>query len=284
MKRAIYITLTALALIILASNIPTDPYRSILELHEKKLIGISGVGRGGYNSTCISLMYNNPKTDTLFARVEPGTIFISDDASQQDILVTRGDQFVAHPKSSGEMVAWGYCCRATRAAPKQGNKFSHIKEAQDTLLRLAQYLSTNFYSIDAEQHAVWVISNGNPVASIPEGAKRENVPLRKKVCGLIGQEYPWYTIEYVKSDMPFSGNPQRIYGEIAYQIATSCLVDVVLYREDGTKLKTLMQGMPAQPGRRTYWFDEKNIFSKGETYTLKFYYDRAERYSTKIKL
>jgi hypothetical protein len=284
MKRVLLIFSAFIAITLLTSNIPDDCYMSVLDLRQRGKLRISGTGRGGYNSTCLSVNYSSIVTDTVYGSLEPGTIFISDDPKAQDILITRIDRFVAVPKKSGELVAWGYCCRAHRAGPLKGNKFGQIKRANDTLLKLARYLNTNYYSITAEQHAVWVISDGNPVASIPEGEKRENVPLRKKVCELIGEEYPWYTVEYESGNQPFSNKPKRVYGEIAYQIANGCMVDAVLYNEDGTTLKVLMQGVPKQPGRYVFWFDEKKIFKAGQKYTLKFFYDRAERMSSTISL
>lgn len=284
MKRALFIFLSFVAITLLTSNIPDDCYMSVLDLRQRGMLQVYGTGRGGHNTTCLTVSYSNSVQDTVYGSLEPGTIFISDDQSAQDILITHIDRFVAAPKKSGELVAWGYCCRAHRGGPPKGNKFGQIKRANDTLLKLARYLNTNYYSVTAEQHAVWVISDGNPVASIPEGEKRENVPLRKKVCELIGEDYPWYTVEYASSDQPFSNNPQRVFGEIAYQIANGCLVDAVLYNEDGTTLKVLMQGVPKQPGRYVFWFDEKKIFKAGQKYKLKFYYDRAERMSVGITL
>lgn len=284
MKRTFYSLLAFIAIMLTTSSIPVDCYISVLDLKQSGMLQIFGTGRGGHNGTCLSVVYRNTGQDTLYGSLDPGTIFISDDASAQDILITRIDRFVAAPGYNGEMVAWGYCCRAHRAGPPKGNKFGQIKRANDTLMKLAQFLNINYYSITAEQNAIWVISDGNPVASIPEGEKRENVPLRKKVCELIGEAYPWYTVEYASSDQPFSNKPQRVYGEIAYQIANGCLVDAVLYNEDGTKLKVLMQGVPRQPGRYTFWFDEKKIFKAGQKYILKFYYDRAERMAATITL
>lgn len=284
MKRTLYLIAAFIAITLLTSTIPDDCYVSILDLHRRGMLKVYGTGRGGYNGICLSVHYSNSGQDSVFGSVEPGTVFLSDNVSAQDILVTRIDRFVAGPKQSGELLVWGYCCRAHRSGPPRGNMFGRIKRANDTLLALARYLNNNYYSLAAEQNAVWVISDGNPVASIPEGEKRENVPLRKKVCELIGQEYPWYTIDYEKNNQPFSNIPHRVYGEIAYQIANGCLVDAVLYNEDGTKLKTLMQGVPKQPGRYVFWFDETKIFKPGHKYILKFYYDRSERLSTNIVL
>ena len=273
-----YILLSADSLIV------PEKYISVVKLANNKTVKMYAISLGGYSGECINFYLENNSEDSIYTKIEPGTIFLNDNVKEQDILVVRQEQIALKTNMKDSIVLNGYCCRAHRSSPTRNRFFSNLIKANDTLCKLAQFLNKSHFEKSEEQHAVWVVSDHNNLASIGEGEHKQNIELRKFVAKITGKENPWYTIIYNKDTIPFSNHPERVFGEITYQTNSMCLVDIFLFDNKNVKVKALKMGLPVSPGTHTYLFDEKGIFGKDQTYYVKIFYDRAIRVTRKIEL
>lgn len=285
MDKRLYLILPFTILLISAGfTLTQSKFRPLTTLIANDSIQAKAVGLGGYQEQCTEISYQSTTNDSLYIALTPGTVLVNDDTSKQDILIIKQELLALSAMESGKISPRGFCCKAHRGSPNSKSIFSRIKMGKKELVLLANYLNDKSYSTNAIQHAIWAVSDNNPIASIPEGKLKENIPLRKFVAQLLEKTSPWYNIEYKKDTVPFTNEPVRIYGDLPFTTRNICLVDIVLFDEEGNKLKIIKMGMPVQPGEHSFYFDEKEIFEPNKTYYVKLFYDRALRVTKKIEL
>ncbi|PBQ31550.1 hypothetical protein CNR22_07145 [Sphingobacteriaceae bacterium] len=167
---------------------------SLQKAVDKKLVFVKVASLGGYQGFCVNMVLKNLTKDSLIILVEAGRRLNSLDDQQQDILLVKEESVALKMNEGKSFNLKGYCCQASKHAPSPGSKFSVNTLADSNLVSLARYLNVSKFDANAEQEAVWSLSDKRPTATItaPEDSLLHG--LRQKVAMIKGEPIPWYRI------------------------------------------------------------------------------------------
>lgn len=236
-----------------ASHEAKRKYVPIDKAMKKGIVSTKLLGAGGYSEECISANFYNSDDDTVFVVVETGRILPSEDSLLQSIILVRQDSIALPPGDSTRHRLYGFCCMATKNAPRTGSRYSMGSFATDIrLVQLAQYLSNNKHEAGAMQMAVWAISNGYNLASITESIPGKQKALREKVAALTNQAAPWYTVIFEEDSSLCSGKPETLVADVEYLVRSNGMVSMVLYDCHYKPTKVFFQYIHHNPKRYTY--------------------------------
>lgn len=186
---------------------------------DKKLVEAKVTSLGGYQGFCIRMNLKNLSKDSLIITVEAGRRLNSIDDKNQDILVVKQEIIALRTKEEKGFNVKGYCCQASNHSPPMGAKY-HINTLADTnLVKLARLLNFKEFDKNAEQEAIWAISDKRSSANISSENDSLTQGLREMVAMLKGEELPWYRIlskKYVFENGAISIINLRLQGLISY--------------------------------------------------------------------
>lgn len=287
MKRDLLIVLMLAALIFclaFTSSRSGKKPKSFLEYLRTDTINYNAISTGEYQGECLSISIKNMVDDSIHFTLLPGTQFISDDPSFQDILIVKEEKISIGPKDNFTLNGFGFACDIQKKKPLKSAFFSTAKKAKPRLTKLARFIAKNNLPNNVIQSALWSVSNGNPVASITHTNKDSSMMVREFVAKLLGQEAPFYTITYIDDSSLFSGKPLRLFGEFQYRTFNLSIVDIRLVNKDGELIKSYKRGIPHQASTYLFTFDEDVSEWQRGTYYIKIYFDNALRYSKTIEI
>lgn len=199
--------------------------KSIEELYSKGMIHLDVIGLGGYQEECVSFKLKNNTNDSIYGFVEPGRRLISDDPGEQDILIVREMEFALAPRESKTVNGYGFCCESSSSAPGKDSGFTLGKLADENWLTLAKLISQSNYPPDAIQHAIWVLSDGHDIRSIPALADANVQDLRQSVADILGIEVPWYSFLYEEdSTRLYTGVANRLFAEVGFAVPRRTMI------------------------------------------------------------
>ena len=245
---------------------------SIQEAIKKNSLGVSIKGLGGHSGYCVEMDIQNQTSDSLKVQLEAGRRFAAEDTSLQDLLVVKDEMIALSAGEKRKVKGYAFCCESTNGGPHAGSIYGIGRMTPTPWVKLAQFINKNNFPIDAVQNAVWVLSNGHPVASITAADLKLVQALRKKVAELSGSTDPWYSLTFENDTaMLFSGRAEKLEGEIDYMAHNSAIITVNVRNKNGQVVKTLLDKKSVGPGQYTtsILIDVKG-WPKGE-YTLYVY-------------
>lgn len=220
------------------------------------ILEVRFASKGGHTGFCMVAEITSKCDKDTFILFEAGRQLASRDSSLQDILLTR-DQLIAISPGEGKKVnLYGFCCQVHNNPPKTGSIFDVGKMADSLLVVLASYLNLHSnISRDDAQHAVWVLSDHIPVASVKNPGNGDNDGLKALLSKLKGIEIPWYSISYVTvPERLFTGEANQLFGEISYYIQNNSYVSLVVYDISGKVVKVIFEDIPHNPDHYNYSF------------------------------
>jgi hypothetical protein len=209
-------------LVVLNLNISAKHQRICLQQALNfKLVKATAVSLGGYQGFCINVCLKNLSNDSLIVILEAGRRLNSIDEKTQDILITRQEIIALKKVENKSVKVKGYCCQASNYAPFIGAQYDINKLADANLVMLARYLNENNFESQAEQYAVWALSDSKSSAQITSVNDSLITPLKKMVCALKGEVLPWYSIvssTYVFRNAVIITTPLYLRGNLEYTI------------------------------------------------------------------
>lgn len=203
---------------------------------DSKLVKATATSLGGYQGYCVKVELKNLSPDSLEVIFEAGRRLNSLKEEFQDILVVKEQLIVLGRREEKCFEVKGYCCQASNRSPASNLKYE-VKQMADTgLVRLANYLSANNFNRDAEQHAIWAISDKKSTAGITSTNDSTLLPLRQLVSNLKGEKLPWYTIissTYVYNNGVIETNALWLRGKIKYTNDKADYITLQVYDKKG---------------------------------------------------
>ncbi|MCE9540350.1 MAG: hypothetical protein K8R85_14210, partial [Bacteroidetes bacterium] len=197
MKSFNSINLIVLALSITEVPVFANCAFSIEEAAKKGLIKLSLKAKGGYTGDVIEMKIKNLTNKKLDLKMEAGRILDSKKNNEQDLLVTKSEDFFVSANQLKTINVFGMCCQAHNGSPQSNSDYDIGKLADSNLIKLACYIDkNNYYSNYTAQQAVWTLSDNNSLASISGGEKEVVTGLRNFVSKLTGRVIPPYDITY----------------------------------------------------------------------------------------
>lgn len=231
----------------------TDKYISIEAAKKKGMLDVELYGLGGHQEECIEVKVNNLLADSLFIVIEPGRILESEDVNEQDIVIVKEKRIALGPLGKFVSKLFGFCGQSRNSAPGRGSVFHIGKMGDKALISVARLINKSNFPPAAVQHAIWVMTDDNPVSSIHDDKPERIKPLLNLVCKLKGIEIPWYTMIYEEDTaMLFSGRAQTLSATINYYISSNSTVHLNLRNEDGKIIRRFINGELHNPDKYTY--------------------------------
>lgn len=228
-----------LATIVQINSIYAITY-TVEEAAKKGLVKLAIKGKGGYTGSVIEMKIKNVTDQCLSLVLEAGRRLDSKDNTQQDILVTKSENFYMAARKEQAFNVFGMCCQAHNSSPKANSVYSIGKMADSSLIKLADYIDKNkFYENYTAQQAVWTISDNNSLASIESGDRKEVEGMRGFVSKLTGRPIPAYDLRYKRDGDGAMGRPHQIEATIAYQLDHGNNVTMAIYNSEGRMVQLL---------------------------------------------
>jgi len=213
----------------------------------KLLLEISSLG--GHSQNCIQVVATNTSSEALFTRIEPGRVLLSQNPNEQDIVVTQEMIIALAPKDAVTKQAFGFCCQSQNNGPSFGSEYSFGPMSSGQLLQVANYLNQHReLNYDAQQHAIWVMSDCAPVSSISQFTPAEN-ELVSFVSEALGIPKPWYKTDHrPMADALFSPKVDRIRGSMSFRVNGYDKINVFIIDENNRIVKTVLPATSYGPG------------------------------------
>lgn len=196
---------------------------------DRKLVEVNVTSLGGYQGFCMRMDVKNLWKDSLYVTVEPGRRLKPADAGNQDILVVKEELLRLKSREEKSAVLKGYCCEATDLSPARNAKYHVNKLADSSLVALAEFLNAHTFNQEAEQEAVWAISNNRSLANICAVNDSSVHQLREKAAAIKGEKLPWYMLVSKK----------HLYQNGVIAIINLRLHAAILYSESSQNYATL---------------------------------------------
>lgn len=250
MKSFNSINLIVLALSITEVPVFASAVFSIEEAAKKGLIKLSFKAKGGYTGDVIEMKIKNLTSKKIDLKIEAGRILDSKKNDEQDLLVTKSEQFFVDANQLRSINVFGMCCQAHNGAPQNNSDYEVGKLADTNLIKLACYIDKNKqYTNHTAQQAVWTISDNNSLASISGGDKEVVTALRNFVSKLTGRVIPPYDITYNReSDNHVIGRATKIEGIFDYSVPVNGKVTIGIYDANGRLVQLLFKDISHKKG------------------------------------
>ena len=156
---------------------------------------------------------------------------------------------------------------------------------KEALISVARLINRSNFPSSAIQHAIWVMTDNNPVSSIHDAKPELIKPLLNLVCKLKGIEVPWYMMIYEKDTaMLFSGRAQTLSATINYYVSTNSKVHLNLRNEDGTIIRRFINGELHNPEKYTYELKLNVTGWRSGKYYLSLYADENLKFKKMFEL
>ena len=252
MKTIKKISLVVLALCIALNQGIAKNCMSLEEANKKGLIKLIIKSKGGFRGDVIEMKIKNLCTSVLNFKLEAGRRLDSKNESQQDILVTKNEEFSISPKDIKTLNVYGMCCQAHNNCPTSNALYSIGKMADSNLINLARFIDSNkYYDSYTAQSAVWAISDNESIGGIRSMDKVESDQLQKYVSKITHRPIPAYSVDY---DRELGGRANQIDGTFDYSLPANAHVTVAIYNINGALVQLLFENIGHQKGNYKLYY------------------------------
>lgn len=238
---------------VLVIHLEAKTILSLKKALESNFITAKATNTGGYQGDCMLLTLTNLTKDSLEIQLEPGIVFNSKIDSKQDILVTREEFFVLSSQSSITKKIKGYCCQASKTSPSSGEAYTFNFNPSSELKQLGLFLNNKNFLPQAEQQAIWAISDNKNTANITGSNDSLQTQLRHFVAKLKGEPIPWYVLE-TKTIHYSTGNMEtfalNLKGDLTFSLPTETYAMLHVLNSKGQEVcKIIHQYIKASPNQ-----------------------------------
>ena len=159
--------------------------------------------KGLYQGKTTRLSITNNTKSAVEIKVDLGTILKPEEPGYQPMVLAGEEILVVLPHATGQMEVQTFCGDAPGSCPKTDLHYSFSHVANDTFVKVLQFINTNKLFDYLGQDAVWVMTNGHNLNSVYDP---ERVELSKKFIELIvavtGRPRPEYYTSNATAQVP----------------------------------------------------------------------------------
>ncbi len=236
-------------------SLDNSKYISIEELANSGRIATDLESPGGQTSLDIEITVQNLAGDSTHIWLEAGRRLESVDPTEQDVFVVRNQMVSLAAGEIATIVADGFCCQAKKGGPKKKSKFRIGTMAAAAWVFLANIIDKNNFPKKSIQQAVWCMSNGHDIRTIPVVRGRPTIRLRQTVADLLDVSLPWYSFGYaIDTTQLFSGKKDAIVAEVLYEVPKRALISGQIRNSNG-ELVFQSPSHHARRGENIYFLD-----------------------------
>ncbi len=234
---------------------------SLEEAVKKGFVNLIIKSKGGYLGEVIEMKVKNTSNRPLDFKLETGRKLDSKNNNEQDILVTKPEEFSLCSNQTKTIKVTGMCCQAHNLCPHENADYSIGRMADSNLIKLATFIDQNkYYANFSAQQAVWAVSDNNSLGSITDGNRTVVETLRRYVSKLTGKVIPPYEVSYVRnSEREVQGRARTIDGTFDYALPVNAHVTIGIYDENGVLVQALFQNIEHQRGNYKLYFTFRTL-------------------------
>lgn len=236
-------------------NVLAIEQRSFIELLEHRIIDVKPVGMGGHSGESLKVTIRNLSTGPVHTSIPVGWVFTSQVPEVQDLIVAREEVLAIAGGATRTVTCRAFCCEASGSGPSEGELYRAGRPAPEKLVAVAQAIARGEYNDDIAQHAIWVLSDANDIASMGAMDSTAMDSLRLAVSRLSGQPAPLYSMQYAQEEgRVCSQRPSSIHRRLTYSTMGTAFTAVVI---DGTGhvVQVLHTSTPLEAGTHLLAFD-----------------------------
>jgi NAD(P)H-dependent FMN reductase len=261
------------ALIVMAFTIKSDQH-AVIDLETALKEGKIAAGfqsTGTYHGQSVSMNLKSNLGTVLKVKIPAGTLFISEDKGEQELVTVTDQIIVLQPRSQQQQNIYAYCSEASDRCPADGGKFSFKKSEDAQLRKLLGFLKTNKVSEGTIQDAVWAVTDRRPVSNIDYQIPADK-ELRKFVASMNGQSDPWYSTPQqrnVRTGGEIVSETVIVKGDLSFTCNKGAVVYQEIVKKDGTLMHKSNKTNTVRTGNVDFSFSLKVMgWERGE-YSLK---------------
>jgi len=213
---------------------------NIFDAIKNNQIHFTAISNGSHSGNSILVEIENLKNIKSIV-IPSGTRFKSEFDEDQD-LINIDDEIIVLNLNSTRHTLNGFCVQKHNMSPTNDSQFTIVKETNENLLKIANYLNKKGFDNDIKQTAVWCISNNEDVSGIYQNGNKQVEDLRQYVCSLTGQENVWYNTNptySVDENRNIIQETTKVEGLISYEVTKTGTMKMEVCKENGEVLRTL---------------------------------------------
>lgn len=249
-------TLPALLLLALAPvGVHATTATDLFGLLASDQVHLSPTGTGKHAGESVRVTVRNTSGKSLSASIPPGWVFNSVNEQVQDLIVVREEVFVLAPGASKTITCRAFCTQGKLRGPREGEPYTAGSLGAPRLVELAQAVNGARYDDGLVQSAVWVLSDGYPIAGMGALDSTAADTLRYLVSRLSGQPPPRYRVHFLNDgESVCTGRPEMIERRFSITVGVPSEISAVVLDRQGQVLHVFEDHTLIRPGSHRYQF------------------------------
>ncbi len=164
------------------------------EAIQMKKVNSKILSNGGHDLNSVRIMLTNTTSSPLKITIPNGTIFVPENAYEQELLLVEDEMLVLQPNQQKEYSVDAYCTESGDSSPdKEGKMTMTMVKSDSQLTKLCKSIKDKKIGNDDIQSAVWAITDNEPIERISMNTPAA-VQLRETVSQMTGQQNSWYSV------------------------------------------------------------------------------------------
>lgn len=220
------------------------------------LISVKAVGEGGYTGKVMALEIVSLHKKDLLVDVPAGLQLHSEDSSIQDLIITEDRQLELAAGTKRKLIINAMCIQPHNGSPYESSVYSLGTMANDTMVKLAQYIATKRYQDDMGQSAVWAMVNNEGLENVYGADPARLKDLLDYMNQITGKPLPWYNKE--KAPPPpgqvYTQEPAIIHANFEFKLAMAGTARLAIYNGAGEVVYVIKDNMMVKSGKSTMKF------------------------------
>lgn len=260
MKSTMILSLCILILFTSSSNVNSGI--NILEAIKSKKVTVTSYGNEKsthYHEPVLMSVKNNTYTEMDIA-IAAGTLFEPNDVSEQTLISVQDIFAKLPPNQTKQFYIKAMCTEPSDRAGDGKSKYTIAKNQNDTMIKLANFISKNKYFSACGQSAVWTLVRRNSLSNVFGADSLEESKLRNFLSATAGlkilnpQELKEYRYNYYAPPPP----KETLSGYFQFGMTSPHHIQVAMFDTSGILVRELFNQqnyMPKKAEKIAYQFD-----------------------------
>lgn len=233
---------------------------------------------GSENSTHylepITLEIKNLTNNFLSISINNGDMFIPDDSTKQNIVVTNNELISLQPKGMQKTRIKGMCTEQEDGSGNATTIYTFEPNKNENLKKIAVFISKNKLQTSAAQFAVWCITNpNNDLNNIIAADSSEENKLKRFTADLTGKSYELILSKYNYKTHYYAPPKEKVGGMFEYNFSTKKDIQIAMFNSDGILVRELFNQKMMQPGNHKINFEYDSSIYTDDVYYFKLIAD-----------
>jgi hypothetical protein len=259
----VLLSIAILPSILKAENIPLKIHDALMR---KKVACIfHGNGASTHYLEPLSAELTNISNEAVNISIENGDMFIPDDPSLQNIVVTSPQAITLLPKEKKIIKIKGMCTEENDGSGKEETIYTFSPARDTSLKKLADFIALKKYQTSAAQYAVWSLMNKSDLNTIYSADSTEEKELKKFMASLTGRTY------VVKKDSYrynyYAPPKETVGGNFGFSFSKPKDVQIAMFDKNGILVRELYNVKKVPAGDHTFKFEfDSSVYTEDVYY------------------